>query len=218
MKERKTPNALVRRSIEEIMPLDKPLYVSEIKELLLEERGLAYARDYTEGNLSNALYVLSNAGILKKMERGLYQKAESDFMDGHRLEREKKWNWVSEQEDGKNPEDKQRTEEKKGIEEKKGTEEKKKIEEKKGTEEKERIEEKERAGTERRQIQTYEIKEVLHLFKRSKDKLQEISDDTCAALKNVNLCSGATDQEFEALRKMLEFKDALGEMLENFVF
>lgn len=208
MKERKTPNALVRRSIEEIMPLDKPLYVSEIKELLLEERGLAYTRDYTEGNLSNALYVLSNAGILKKMERGLYQKAESGSMDGHGLGKDKKWNRTPEQEEGKNPEERNRTEEKNRTE--------KKAEEKKRTEEKNRIEEKQR--TEKGQIQTYEIKEILQLFKRNRDRLQEISDEICAALQNVNLCSGVTDQEFKALRKMMDFKDALGEMLDNFLF
>lgn len=167
MKERSTINTLVRQSIEEIMPPGEELNVLGIKEILLRKRGLSYGKDYSEGNLSSALYVLSNAGVLKKTKRGVYQKVgnsstgESDSGDV-RVKCENK----SEEQKGQNL--------------------------------------------------TYEVKEVLELYKRNKDRIQEISDEICTALKNVNLCNGATDKEFEALKKMLDFKNAMFEMLEKF--
>lgn len=75
MKDRNTPNMMVRQGIEEIMPYGKGFNVVEIKEMLFKEKGLVYEKDYTEGNLSSALYILSNTGVLIKPKRGVYQKA-----------------------------------------------------------------------------------------------------------------------------------------------
>ena len=75
MKERNTPNTMVRRGIEEIMVYGKDYDILEIKEMLLKEKGLVFGKDYTEGNISSALYILSNTGILIKTNRGVYRKA-----------------------------------------------------------------------------------------------------------------------------------------------
>ena len=152
MKERNTPNMMVRQGIEEIMPYGKGFNVVEIKEMLFKEKGLVYEKDYTEGNLSSALYILSNTGVLIKPKRGVYQKA----YNKNKVDKEENCNI------------------------------------------------------------SYEVKEVLELFRNDKKKIKEISDEICAALKKVDLSNGAADDELEALKKVLAFKDAVSKIMVMF--
>lgn len=152
MKDRNTPNMMVRQGIEEIMPYGKEFNVVEIKEMLFKEKGLVYEKDYTEGNLSSALYILSNTGVLIKQKRGVYQKA----YNKNKVDKEENCNI------------------------------------------------------------SYEVKEVLELFQKNKNKIQEIFGEICAALKKVDLSNGAADDELEELKKVLAFKDAVTQILETF--
>ncbi len=152
MKDRNTPNMMVRQGIEEIMPYGKEFNVVEIKEMLFKEKGLVYEKDYTEGNLSSALYILSNTGVLIKPKRGVYQKA----YNKNKVDKEENCNI------------------------------------------------------------SYEVKEVLELFQKNKNKIQEIFGEICAALKKVDLSNGAADDELEELKKVLAFKDAVTQILETF--
>ena len=77
MKERDTVNSKVRRAIEEIMLPGEELGVQEIRQLLLEKKGLVYGEDYREGHLSSALHTLPDKGILTKVRRGVYKKTDA---------------------------------------------------------------------------------------------------------------------------------------------
>lgn len=163
MKRKNTPNTLVRESIAEIMPQEACLGVPEIKELLQKEKQLIYGTDYTEGNISSALYVLCSTGFLTKPKRGVYQKSPSENRSLKACD--SRQTSVNSQEE---------------------------------------------------RNFAYEIKEISQLFEKDKNKLKEISSELFTALKNINLCNGATDQEFEELKTILDFKNALTELLERF--
>lgn len=160
MKERNTPNTRVRLGIEEILPPGQELDVTAIKEALFERKGLIFGKDYSEGNLANALYVLSNTHILEKVKRGVYRKAGS-----------------------KNESSATQAEKTIGDDIKNAA---------------------------------YGIKEIPKFFKEEKEKIREISNEICTVLKGVNLSDGATDKEFEALKTMIAFKDAIAQVLVEF--
>lgn len=163
MRGKTTPNTLVRESIIDIMPQEGCFEVPQIRELLQKEKGLVFGKDYTEGNISNALYVLSNSGFLTKPKRGVYQKAPLQNNDA----------------EGScfipintNPE--------------------------------------------AAKISSYETAEILNLFRKHKHNLKQIYLELYSSLKNINLCNGATDEEFKELKEALDFKNAFAELLERF--
>ncbi|MCI9133981.1 MAG: hypothetical protein HFI31_07325 [Lachnospiraceae bacterium] len=163
MRGKNTPNSLVRESIIDIMPQEGCFSRPQIRDLLLKEKGLVFGMDYSEGNISNALYVLSNSGFLIKLERGVYQKAplkngSSEFCDSIHT--------------GTNP-----------VSE---------------------------------GFPSYEMKEVLNLFKKEKNNLRKIYQELCSSLKSINLCTETTDEEFKKLKEVLDFKNAFEELLKKF--
>ena len=67
----------LRKMITEIMSDGKEYSVSDLKEAIQRSSGLIYKADYTESQLSGAIYLLYSNGRLLRQERGSYILADS---------------------------------------------------------------------------------------------------------------------------------------------
>ena len=157
MRERNTPNSMVRSGILEIMPMGQELDVQQIKQLLAEKKGIIYGKDYSEGNLSNALHVLPEKGLLERVGRGIYKRVA--------LEANK--NKSKKREDGE------------------------------------------------WSASLCLAEQVLRMYADERKKIEESKIKLCHTLQQVDL-SNATEEEFEALKTVIAFKNALSELLDRF--